>query len=107
MTEPYRQITLDTLTQTGDRTPRLDPEVLEAARLMREREAAAKRANPRALPESGYTLWAELVAATIHGDHIEVALRLHGQVQRPEGLATATGAVLNLTVPARVERRTG
>lgn len=100
-----QQITLDILAETGDLVPRLAPEVLEEARRMRVREAADKTANPRPLPESGYTLWVELVAATIQGDHIDVAIRFHGQVQRPEGLATASGAVQHLSVPAEVERR--
>lgn len=100
-----QQFTLDILEQVGDVTPRIDPAVLEEARRMRAYEAAEKTANPRPLPASGYTLWAEMVAATIQGDHIEVALRVHGQVQRPEALATASGAVLNLKVPAKVDRR--
>lgn len=100
-----QQITLDILEQVGDLTPRIAPEVLEEARRQRVHDAQRRATEPPRLPESGYTLWAEMVAATIQGDHIEVALRIHGQVQRPEALATASGAVLNLTVPAKVERR--
>lgn len=101
-----QQITLDILEQMGDLTPRIDPEVLEEARRMRRHDAERRATDPPRLPESGYTLWAEMVSATIQGDHIELALRVHGQVQRPDALATAGGEVLSLTVPAKVERRT-
>ena len=101
-----QQNLFDIAEQMGDITvSRLSPEVLEEARQQRFRDAAQRAANPPRLPESGYTLWAELVSATIMGDHIEVAIRMHGQVQRPEALATAEDVVLTLKVPAKVERR--
>jgi hypothetical protein len=78
--------------------------VLEEARQQR-RDAARRATDPPRLPESGSTLWAQMVAATIEGDHIEVARVVHGQVQRPEALATAQGVVLQLKVPATVESR--
>ena len=100
-----QQTSLDIMADVGDITPRLSPEVLEEARRQRAHDAQRRATDPPRLPESGYTLWAEMVAATIQGDHIEVALRIHGQVQRPEALATASGAVQTLKVPATVERR--
>lgn len=114
-----QQITLDILQQMGDVTgprdpagarldpagARLDPATLEEARRQRAHDAAQRLANPPPLPESGYTLWAQMVSATIQGDHIEVALVVHGQVQRPEALATSSEQVLHLKVPAEVARR--
>lgn len=100
-----QQITLDILEQVGDLTPRIDPTVLEEARQMRGRDAERRAMDPPRLPESGHTLTVEVRSATIQGDYIELALRVHGQVQRPEALATAGGHVLHVKVPATVERR--
>lgn len=100
-----QQTSLDILADLGDITPRIAPEVLEDARRQRAHDAQRRATDPPRLPESGYTLWAQMVSATIQGDHIEVALVIHGQVQRPEALATARETVLHVKVPARVERR--
>lgn len=100
-----QQSTLDILEQVGDITPRIAPDVLEEARLRRLADVERRATDPPRLPESGHTLTVELRSATIQGDHIEVSLVIEGKVQRPEALATASGAVLNLTVPAKVERR--
>lgn len=97
--------TMDILQDNGDVVPRIAPEVLEEARQKRRHDASRRATTPPRLPESGHTLWTEIVAATIEGDQIELAIRIHGQVQRPEALATASGVVLQLKVPAKVVRR--
>jgi hypothetical protein len=100
-----QQITLDILAETGDVTPRIDPEVLEEARLQRSHEASRRAANPPRLPESGHNLWVEVSSATIDGDEIHVSVVVTGKVQRPEALATAQRVVRTVKVPAEVERR--
>lgn len=100
-----QQSAMDILQDNGDVVPRIAPEVLEEARRQRSHDASRRATHPPRLPQSGHTLWTEIVAATIEGDQVEVAIRVHGQVQRPEALATASGAVLQLKVPAKVVRR--
>lgn len=103
MTDEQR--TLAIMADVGDITPRLSPEVLEAARRQRAHDAHRRATDPPRLPESGHTLTVEVRSATIEGDEIHVALVIHGQVQRPEALATAIEQVLHVKAPATVERR--
>lgn len=96
------------LLDNGDFVGAIPPQVLETARLVRGDELAIRAANPPRLPETGHTLWAEIRAHAIdHDGAIQVAIVITGQAQRPEVLATATGEVLHLRVPARVEARSG
>ena len=99
------QKTLAIMADVGDITPRLAPEVLEEARRQRAHDAHRRAVIPPRLPESGHTLAVEVRSATIEGDEIHVALVIHGQVQRPEALATASEQVLHVKAPAKVERR--
>lgn len=103
MTDEQRE--LDIMAAVGDITPRLSPEVLEEARRQRAHDAHRRATVPPRLPESGYTLWCQVVSAAIEGDEIHVALVIHGQVQRPEALATSIEQVLHVKAPAKVERR--
>lgn len=100
-----RQSAIDILQDNGDVVPRIAPEVLEEARQHRSHDASRRATHPPRLPESGHTMCAEILSATINGDQIGLDIRIHGKVQRPETLATVEAVVLQLKVPAKVERR--
>lgn len=100
-----KQSAMDILQDNGDVVPRIAPEVLEEARQQRSHDASRCATHPPRLPESGHTMCAEILSATINGDQIGLDIRIHGKVQRPEALATASGVVLQIKVPAKVEGR--
>ena len=100
-----KQSAMDILQDNGDVVPRIAPEVLEEARRLRSHDASRRATHPPRLPESGHILCAEILSATINGDQIGLDIKIYGKVQRPEALATVEPVVVQLKVPAKVERR--
>lgn len=100
-----QQSAMDILQDNGDVVPRIAPEALEDARRQRSHDASRRATHPPRLPESGHTMCAELLSATINGDQIGLDIKIYGKVQRPEALATVEPVVLQLKVPAEVEWR--